>query len=92
MSRRQVRRVSIGEIIGHFRREAGLSQDELASRLKLPQQSVSVHEQPTAKPRWSTIEKILGAAGYEIFGETFLDEKGRADAAIVIRKLKGAAK
>ncbi len=56
----------VSEAVRAARRSAGLSQRKLAELAGVPQSTIARVELETIEPRSSTVEKILGAAGYEI--------------------------
>lgn len=53
-------------LIREARREAGLTQAELAARAGVTQPVVARLEQPSSNPTLATIESVLDAAGYEL--------------------------
>jgi transcriptional regulator with XRE-family HTH domain len=48
------------------RREAGLTQQALASRLGVPQSVVARMERPGSNPTWDTVSATLVATGHEL--------------------------
>jgi len=48
------------------RREAGLTQASLASRMGVPQSVVARLERPGSNPTWETMERALDACGKQI--------------------------
>jgi transcriptional regulator with XRE-family HTH domain len=55
-----------GGLLADARRNAGLTQAELARTLAISQASVAQLEQPQANPRIATLERALRAAGAEL--------------------------
>jgi transcriptional regulator with XRE-family HTH domain len=55
-----------GRLLAHARRDAGLTQAELARRLGISQAAVAQLEQPDANPRIATLDRALRAAGAEL--------------------------
>lgn len=53
-------------MIRDARREAGLTQTSLASRMGVPQSVVARLERPGSNPTWDTISRALAACGQEI--------------------------
>jgi transcriptional regulator with XRE-family HTH domain len=54
------------ELLGRVRRAAGLSQDELAGRAGTSRTAVSAYEHGRKSPSLDTVDRLLGAAGYEL--------------------------
>lgn len=57
---------SIGTIIYNIRKEQGISQKELASRVSLPQQYISKIEKDKVQIKLPTFLRILHALGKEL--------------------------
>lgn len=55
-----------GTSLRHARRQAGLSQRELASRAGVPQSTVGRIENGAAEPRSSTLDRLLRACGFQL--------------------------
>lgn len=55
-----------GRLLANARRDAGLTQAELARRLGISQASVAQMEQPASNPRIATLDRALRAAGAEL--------------------------
>lgn len=53
-------------LIRDARREAGLTQASLASRMGVPQSVVARLERPGSNPTWDTISRALDACGQQI--------------------------
>lgn len=53
-------------LIRQARREAGLSQTSLASRLGLPQSVVARMERPGSNPTWATVSAALRVTGHTL--------------------------
>ncbi len=58
--------MSPGALVGRARRLAGLTQRELAERAGTSQPAVARLEQGHAMPTLATLERLAGAAGYEL--------------------------
>jgi|GEM_PF-947450 len=54
-----------GPLLARVRREAGLTQAELARRLGISQAAVAQLERPDSNPRIATLDRALRAAGAE---------------------------
>jgi transcriptional regulator with XRE-family HTH domain len=54
------------ELLARVRRVAGLSQDELAGRAGTSRTAVSAYEHGHKSPSLDTVDRLLGAAGYEL--------------------------
>lgn len=54
------------EFIKHARREAGLTQAELAERASTSQSAVAAYESGSKTPNVETLERLLRAAGYRL--------------------------
>jgi len=57
---------STAEILRQTRLRAGLSQRQLAQRAGTAQSVVARIERGLTSPTWDTLERLLGAAGYEL--------------------------
>jgi len=55
-----------GELIRSARLRAGLSQGELADRLRLPASSIGRWETDTVEPGYSTLRRVLQACGFDL--------------------------
>lgn len=55
-----------GRLLAHARRDAGLTQAELARRLGISQAAVAQLEQPDSNPRIATLDRALRGAGAEL--------------------------
>jgi transcriptional regulator with XRE-family HTH domain len=55
-----------GRLLAHTRRDAGLTQAQLAGRLGISQAAVAQLEQPGSNPRIATLDRALRAAGAEL--------------------------
>jgi transcriptional regulator with XRE-family HTH domain len=58
--------MEIAAAIRGARRQAGLTQRELAKRALIPQSTIARIESGAVKPRAGTLEKILGVLGVEL--------------------------
>jgi len=56
-------------MVREARRRAGMSQRELAKAAGVPQPSVARIERRTVVPRADTLDRLLGASGYELVVE-----------------------
>ena len=54
------------ELLSWVRRAAGLSQDDLAARAGTSRTAVSAYEHGRKSPTLDTVDRLLGAAGYEL--------------------------
>lgn len=54
------------ELLAWVRRAAGLSQDELAGRAGTSRTTVSAYEHGRKSPSLDTVDRLVGAAGYEL--------------------------
>lgn len=57
----------IGKIIKYVRKNKELSQEDLASLLKMNRTTLGNYETETRQPTFETIEKIVNKCGYKIF-------------------------
>lgn len=57
---------TIGNLVRSARRNAGLTQAELAGRLNTTQSAIARLESPQSNPRLSTLSKALEATGHEL--------------------------
>lgn len=55
--------MTTGQLIKAARKEAGMTQAELASKLGIPYQSVSQWERDTRNPKYDTLQRIAAALG-----------------------------
>jgi transcriptional regulator with XRE-family HTH domain len=55
-----------GGLLALARREAGLTQAQLARRLGISQAAVAQFERPSSNPRIATLERALRATGAEL--------------------------
>jgi transcriptional regulator with XRE-family HTH domain len=53
-------------LIKDARRQAGLSQAELARRLETTQSAIARLESPRSNPRLDTLDRVIAAAGHEL--------------------------
>lgn len=53
-------------LIRDARRDAGLTQVSLASRMGVPQSVIARLERPGSNPTWDTVERVLDACGKTI--------------------------
>ena len=65
------------ELIRHYRKQAGLTQKELANRLSIKQQNLSQYESGDRTPKLTTLSRIAAALG--ISPELLLDDSFKAD-------------
>ena len=61
-----------------MRTQAGLTQDELARRLKTAKGNISRLERGRSNPSWGTLNKYAKACGYQVRLETVPDDKATA--------------
>lgn len=57
------------ELLGRIRQEAGLSQEELASRAGTSRTTLSAYERGRKSPTLATMSRLLETAGYELTAE-----------------------
>jgi transcriptional regulator with XRE-family HTH domain len=70
-----------GWLLAQARREAGITQAELARRLGISQPAVAQLERNRSNPRIETLERALSAVGLELLLDTRpLARAGRSDA------------
>lgn len=55
-----------GRLLAHARRDAGLTQAQLARRLGISQAAVARLERPDSNPRLATLDRALRATGAEL--------------------------
>ena len=58
--------MSVAVYVNQARRAAGLSQRELSRRTGVPQSAIARIERGRQVPRADTLEKLLGACGFEL--------------------------
>lgn len=58
--------MTIGERIATARKNAGLTQDELAKRMNMPYQTIGHWEHNMSSPKFSSLEKLTDALGINI--------------------------
>ena len=58
--------MTIGERIRFFRKEQGLTQDDLARKMGIKRGTLAQYESDRRNPKLETLEKISGALGVEI--------------------------
>jgi transcriptional regulator with XRE-family HTH domain len=58
--------MTAAELVKQARREAGLTQQQLAARLRVSQAAVAQLESPRANPTFATLERALRAAGRRV--------------------------
>lgn len=75
--------MTTGQLIKEARKEAGMTQAELADKLGIPYQSVSQWERNTRKPKPETIYRIAQAIGVD-----FLDLLGDEERELYVRGLE----
>jgi transcriptional regulator with XRE-family HTH domain len=63
---KRARAVDAGLLLAQARREAGLTQAQLAGRLGISQPAVAQLERYASNPRISTLERALRATGAEL--------------------------
>lgn len=73
----------IGKVIKYVRKNKELSQEDLASLLKMNRTTLGNYETETRQPTFEIIEKILNKCGYKIY---FVNEKERFQAKDLERK------
>ena len=59
----------IGKVIKYVRRKKNLSQEDLASLIKMNRTTLGNYETETRQPTFETIEKIANKCGYKIYFE-----------------------
>ncbi len=59
-------RPRIADVVRNARRQAGLSQRDLARRARTAQSVVARIEAGTTSPTWDTLSRLLAAAGFEL--------------------------
>ncbi len=59
-------RVNARRLLRHARREAGLTQRELASKAGVPQSTVARIETGYLQPRWETMGRLLAATEHSL--------------------------
>ncbi|MFV1986065.1 MAG: multiprotein-bridging factor 1 family protein [Gemmatimonadota bacterium] len=64
-----VNETNAGRLVRTARLRAGLSQRELARRAATAQSVVARIERGQTDPGWSTLGRLLGAAGFELSGD-----------------------
>ncbi len=58
--------MTAGKIIREARKVAGLSQQELAERARLPRQSIARWEQGNVEPGFDTVRRLLRSCSYDL--------------------------
>lgn len=65
-SYKEVTQMTTGQLIKKARNAAGMTQSQLAEKLKIPYQSISQWERDARNPRYETLEKIADALGTSV--------------------------
>lgn len=58
--------MSVAELLGEARHQAGLTQDQLAQQAHTSRTAVSAYENGRKKPTLDTAERLLNASGFEL--------------------------
>jgi transcriptional regulator with XRE-family HTH domain len=93
--------VEPGELLKHARKSAGLTQTQLAERLKTTQSVVARLESSRSNPRFRTLERAIAAtghavesslvpAGYPALDETLIAENLRLEPGERLQRFAGA--
>jgi len=77
----------VGEQIRDLRKQAGLSQDELASKIGVPSNTVSRWETATYKPKLKDLDRLAGVFGVSV-GTFFPASEATEPVAALMRKAK----
>jgi transcriptional regulator with XRE-family HTH domain len=78
----------VPELLKDARRQAGLSQADLARRLGVSQAAVAKLERPGANPTVDTLDRVLWAAGHQLTFSSSVRPAGGVDESLIRRQLE----